>query len=163
MIIIGIGSNLKSDIYSSTLKACQQAVSLIRENSIHVICKSSWYETAPVPLSSQSNFINGVISVKTQSNSLDLLRLLLAIETKMGRTRGVENAARIIDLDLIGYNDEIVETKNLVLPHPRFHERAFVVQPLYEIAPNWRHPVLGLTMEELLITLSDQKIKRLSD
>ena len=163
MIIIGIGSNLKSDIYSSKLEACQQAVSLIKENSIHIICKSSWYETAPVPLSSQSNFINGVISVKTQSNSLDLLRLLLTIETKMGRTRGVENAARIIDLDLISYNDEIVETKNLVLPHPRFHERAFVVEPLNEIAPDWRHPILGLTIKKLLTTLSDQKIKRLSD
>jgi 2-amino-4-hydroxy-6-hydroxymethyldihydropteridine diphosphokinase len=163
MIVIGIGSNLKSDIYSSRLEACQQSVKLIQEHNIHIICQSSWYETAPVPPSPQSNFINGVISVKTEFNSFDLLRLLLTIETKMGRTRGVENAARIIDLDLIGYNDEIVETKNLVLPHPRFHERAFVVEPLNEIAPDWRHPILGLTIKKLLTTLSDQKIKRLSD
>ena len=163
MIVIGIGSNLKSDNYSSSLKACQQSVKLIQENNIHVISQSSWYETEPIPSSSQSNFINGVIRVKTEFNSLDLLRLLLTIETQMGRTRGMDNAARIIDLDLIAYNDEIVETKNLILPHPRFYERAFVVQPLNEIAPDWIHPVLGLTMVELLTRLSDQKIKRLSD
>ena len=162
MIIIGIGSNLKSDIYSSRLKACQQSVELIKKK-INVICQSSWYETAPIPHSSQSNFINGVISVKTESSSLDLLKLLLNIEIKMGRTRGVENAARIIDLDLIAYNNEIIETKSLTLPHPRFGERAFVVQPINEIAPDWIHPVLGLTMVELLTRLSDQKIKRLSD
>ena len=162
MIIIGIGSNLKSDIYSSRLKACQQSVELIKKK-INVVCQSSWYETAPIPHSSQSNFVNGVISVKTESSSLDLLKLLLNIETKMGRTRGVENAARIIDLDLIAYNNEIIETTSLTLPHPRFCERAFVVQPIKEIAPDWVHPVLGLTMVELLTRLSDQKIKRLSD
>ena len=163
MIIIGIGSNLKSDIYSSRLEACQKSVKLIKEHNIHVCKQSSWYETAPVPISTQSNFINGVISIETEFNSLDLLTLLLSIEEKMGRIRGKENAARIIDLDLISYNDETVESKTLTLPHPRFCERAFVVQPLYEIAPDWKHPILGITIEKLLTTLSDQKINRISD
>ena len=163
MIIISIGSNLKSNTYSSRVKACQHSVELIKETGVKIICQSSWYETVPVPLSSQSNFINGVISVETKLNSLDLLKLLLTIETKMGRTRSVQNAARIIDLDLIAYNDEIVETKTLTLPHPRFSKRAFVVQPLYEIAPDWIHPVLGVTIKNLLTQLSNQIIKRVSN
>ncbi len=162
MIFIGIGSNLTSDNYNSKLDACRGSIELLRRNNIEISSQSSWYETLPIPASSQSNFINGVISVKTHLDSSHLLDLLLTIEAQMGRKRGVKNAARIIDLDLIAYNCEIVETETLTLPHPRLSQRAFVVRPIAEIAPDWRHPVLGLKINEVLTTLSDQKITRLS-
>ena len=101
MIFIGIGSNLTSDNYNSKLDACRGSIELLRRNNIEISSQSSWYETLPIPASSQSNFINGVISVKTHLDSSYLLDLLLTIEAQMGRKRGVKNAARIIDLDLI--------------------------------------------------------------
>ena len=80
----------------------------------------------------------------------------------MGRRRSKKNAARVIDLDLIAYHDDIVESELLTIPHPRLFQRAFVVKPIFEIAPNWRHPVLGVTIGALLPPLADQKIKQLS-
>ena len=77
----------------------------------------------------------------------------------MGRQRSEANAARIIDLDLLSYNAEIIESKILTLPHPRMMERAFVVQPITEIAPAWRHPLTGITITEILAGLTDQDIK----
>ena len=162
MIIIGIGANLKSDLHNSIIEACETSLQLIKESNIDVICQSSWYETEPIPISSQTNFINGVISVKTQLRNLELLQVLLSIEKKMGRRRGKKNAARIIDLDLIAYHNDIIESKILSLPHPRLFQRAFVVKPIFEIAPNWRHPVLGVSIGALLPPLADQKIKQLS-
>jgi 2-amino-4-hydroxy-6-hydroxymethyldihydropteridine diphosphokinase len=161
MIIIGIGANLKSVLYNSIIEACEKSLQLIKESNIDVICQSSWYETEPIPASSQSNFINGVICVKTQLSNLDLLKVLLSIETKMGRRRSEKNAERIIDLDLIAYHDDIIESELLTLPHPRLYQRAFVVRPIFEIAPDWRHPVLGVTVGALLPALADQKIKQL--
>ena len=162
MIIIGIGANLKSDLHNSIIEACETSLQLIKESNIDVICQSSWYETEPVPASSQPNFVNGVISVKTQLSSLELLKVLLSIETKMGRRRSKKNAARVIDLDLIAYHDDIVESELLTIPHPRLFQRAFVVKPILEIAPNWRHPVLGVSIGALLPPLANQKIKQLS-
>jgi 2-amino-4-hydroxy-6-hydroxymethyldihydropteridine diphosphokinase len=161
MIIIGIGANLKSDLYNSIIEACETSLQLIKKSNIDVICQSSWYETEPIPASSQSNFINGVISVKTQLSNLDLLKVLLSIETKMGRRRSKKNAARIIDLDLIAYHDDIIDSELLTLPHPRLFQRAFVVKPIFEIAPDWRHPVLGVEVGALLPALANQKIKQL--
>ena len=162
MIFIGIGSNLTSKNYRSRLEACRSSVELLKRNMIKISIQSSWYETLPVPASTQSNFINGVISVKTKLNSSDLLNLLLEIERQMGRKRGLKNAARIIDLDLIAYNDEIIETEKLTLPHPRLPQRAFVIQPLAEIAPDWKHPVLGIHIDKLMSMVSDQEIRRLT-
>ena len=161
MIVIGIGSNLTSDNYSSSLDACQNSIKLLKKNNIEISSRSSWYETSPIPASNQSNFINGVVSIKTPLDSLSLLKLLLKIELKMGRKRGIKNAARIIDLDLIAYNNEIVENETLILPHPRLSERAFVMKPLAEIAPEWRHPILGIKIDKLINNVSKQKITRI--
>lgn len=124
--------------------------------------KSAWYETAPIPASAQPNFINGVICVETALISLDLLAVLQAIETRMGRVRSIPNAARVIDLDLLAYNDDIVATKHLTLPHPKLTERAFVAQPIAEIAPDWCHPLTGVSIKKILSDLSDQEITRIS-
>ena len=108
------------------------------------------------------NYINGVVSVQTQLSAEDLLLKLLSIEKQMGRVRKKRNGARIIDLDLICYSDDVIKSKVLTLPHPKLSERAFVVRPIFEIAPNWKHPISGQMVNEILETVSNQKIKRLS-
>jgi len=162
MIFIGIGSNLKSETYGPPISNCEAAFELISQNRVDILRQSSWYETVPIPASAQQNFVNGVVAVKTNLDSLQLLDVLLAIEIEMGRQRSEPNAARIIDLDLLSFNAEIIDSDRLTLPHPRLTERAFVVQPIAEIAPDWRHPISGLLITEILASLTDQDIKLIS-
>jgi len=162
MIFIGIGSNLISETYGSPISNCEAAFELISQNRVDILYQSSWYETAPIPTSAQQNFVNGVVAVKTNLDSLQLLNVLLAIEIEMGRQRSEPNAARIIDLDLLSFNAEIVDNDCLTLPHPRLTERVFVVQPIAEIAPDWRHPISGLLITEILAGLTDQDFKLIS-
>ncbi len=162
MIFIGIGSNLKSETYGPPISNCEAAFEQISQNRVDILRQSSWYETVPIPASTQQNFVNGVVAVKTNLDSSQLLDVLLAIEIEMGRQRSEPNAARIIDLDLLSFNAKIIDSDRLTLPHPRLTERAFVVQPIAEIAPDWRHPISGLLITEILAGLTDQDIKLIS-
>ena len=161
MIFIGIGSNLASAIYGSPMEICEASIELLNQENMTVFAKSSWYNSAPIPASPQPDFINGIIGIETDLKSLELLSMLLEIESLMGRERSVRDAARIIDIDLLAYNDEIVASEHLHLPHPRMHERAFVIAPLAEIAPDWHHPASGKSILELLAPIADQKITRI--
>jgi 2-amino-4-hydroxy-6-hydroxymethyldihydropteridine diphosphokinase len=163
MIFIAIGSNDLSEIYGTPLENCEAAITLLERRKVAMIRKSGWYETVPIPASAQPNFINGVICVETHLTNIDLLTVLLEIEAQMGRVRSVKNAARIVDLDLITYHDEIFNSDRLVLPHPRLSERAFVAQPIADLAPDWRHPISGLLITEILAPLYKQEIRRVSD
>ena len=156
------GSNLKSETYGPPISNCEAAFEQISQNRVDILRQSSWYETVPIPASTQQNFVNGVVAVKTNLDSSQLLDVLLAIEIEMGRQRLVPNAARIIDLDLLSFNAKIIDSDRLTLPHPRLTERAFVVQPIAEIAPDWRHPISGLLITEILAGLTDQDIKLIS-
>ena len=103
------------------------------------------------------------MSLATGLGALDLLAMLQEIELRFGRVRDERNAARTLDLDLLDYHGQISATPLLILPHPRLHLRRFVLVPLAEIAPEWRHPLSGLSAEELLAGLGeDQPIERLS-
>src|SRR5215208_6521876 len=149
MILIGIGSNLAGPNYDSPWQTAGAALDELPKIGVDVVRRSQWYLSEPVPVSNQPWFVNGVIAASTEFDPEPLLGRLLALETRFGRVRGGRNAARTLDLDLLDYDGRLCATSRLVLPHPRLHERRFVLTPLCEIAP-WRHPRLDLTAEELL-------------
>ena len=161
MIIIAIGSNSISADYASSIEACEASIKMMLNQRIALVDKSSWYESVPVPISGQPNFINGIILINTNLKSHDLLLKLQSIETQMGRIRSIKNANRIIDLDLIAYNDDIIETDLLTLPHPRMFERAFVLLPISELIPEWRHPLTNLSVNTMLEQVKGQKISKI--
>jgi 2-amino-4-hydroxy-6-hydroxymethyldihydropteridine diphosphokinase len=161
-LLVALGSNLPGADGRSSLDLCQWAVQqLARHPALTLDATSSWYRTAPVPVSDQPDFINGVVRLSGAIDPAALLTLLHAIEAEAGRIRSVPNAARVLDLDLLAAGDRMIDTPTLILPHPRLSERAFVLYPLCDIAPFWRHPRLGRTALELRDALPRQRIHRL--
>lgn len=120
---------------------------------------SRWYRTLPVPVSAQPSYINGVARVTTALPPAALLLALHQIEAELGRVRMRRNEARVIDLDLLAYGDLVLQSANgLNLPHPRLHTRAFVLKPLFDVAPTWRHPLSGQTLADLIAQLPSEQI-----
>ncbi len=160
MIYIGLGANLPSRQWGAPRATCEAALAAMRAAGIRIVRASGWVRSAPVPASDQPWFVNGVVEVATALDPGALLRRLHRIEEAFGRVRGERNAARVIDLDLLAYGDMVQEAGAWpVLPHPRMHERGFVLRPLAEIAPGWRHPRLGLPVEALIAALpADQPV-----
>jgi 2-amino-4-hydroxy-6-hydroxymethyldihydropteridine diphosphokinase len=154
MILIALGSNL-SGAAGTPLENCERALAALETRGVRVTRRSRWYKTPPWPPSDQPWFTNGVVAVETALGPADLLATMHDVERAMGRTRaaGVVNAARVIDLDLIDYNGIVRDTAPPLLPHPRLNGRAFVLRPLAELAPDWRHPKTGQSMNDLLAEL----------
>jgi 2-amino-4-hydroxy-6-hydroxymethyldihydropteridine diphosphokinase len=154
---IGIGSNLGDRILR-----CQEAIRAISKIAgVTVIGASSFYETAPIPPASGGWFVNGAVAVTTTLKPEALLVELRRIEQSMGRAaERARGEDRSIDLDLLLVGSQVVEQPDLVLPHPRLHQRRFVLAPLCELDPNLRHPVFGVTMQELLHRLDDPSLVR---
>ena len=154
MILLAIGSNLSHPRYGPPLTVCEAALVALAEEGIAVLGKSPWYETAPVPASDQPWFVNGVAQIGTNLEPPALLARLHRLESAFGRRRNVPNEARVLDLDLLAYERQISDTPP-VLPHPRMHERAFVMIPLADLAPNWRHPLLGRSARDFARDLAE--------
>jgi 2-amino-4-hydroxy-6-hydroxymethyldihydropteridine diphosphokinase len=150
--------------YSSPLKTAEAALADLPGIGATLRARSAWYESEPVPRSDQPWFVNAVVEIVTELPAPELLARLLALEARFGRVRSVRDAARTLDLDLLDYDGLQCSTADLTLPHPRLHERRFVLMPLCEIAPGWRHPRLGLSAVELLARLPPgQAIRRIDN
>ena len=152
---IALGSNLDSG-FGDREANLREAVGRIGGLG-EVRAVSSFYDTEPVGFLEQPRFLNGALLLETELEPAALMRGLLGVERAMGRIRGgreregaVAKGPRVIDLDLLLYGDRVMETEELTLPHPEMQERRFVLEPLAEIAPEWVHPVLGVTVRELL-------------
>jgi 2-amino-4-hydroxy-6-hydroxymethyldihydropteridine diphosphokinase len=153
MILVALGANLPGPA-GPPLAQCEAALERLAEAGIRVIGRSRWYESVPVPASDQPRYVNGVVAVGTDRAPVALLETLQAVERALGRVRSVANAARTIDLDLLDYDGLVRDTGDPpILPHPRMAERAFVLRPLADVMPAWRHPVSGRSVGELLAGL----------
>ena len=144
------GGNLGDRVYN-----LETARELIEEECGQIIKQSSIYETAAWGPITQPDFLNQVLKVHTPLAPQRLLQTLLGIEAEMGRHREERYAARTIDLDILFYNDLIMDEEGLILPHPRLYTRRFVLVPLAEIAPTLMHPILQLNISDLLIQCTD--------
>ena len=143
-VYLGLGSNLgnREDNLTRALDFLSERLRMGQISSI--------YDTEPIGNTAQPRFLNLVCQVYTRLAPMELLTLAKGIESKLGRTPGKSNAPRPIDIDILFYGDQIIENSKLVIPHPRLAERAFVLVPLAELAPELAHPVSGKTIEELL-------------
>ncbi len=155
LVFLGLGSNLEDRL--AHLRAAVEAL----EPVYQIERLSSVYETAPQLVTDQPAFYNLVCAGRTSLTPQDLLRFLKALEAQLGRRVRYRYGPREIDLDILLYGNLIVATDDLTIPHPRLAERAFVLVPLAEIAPDLLHPVLKQSIRELADQVSDQPVKRL--
>ena len=146
--VLALGSDLPG-AYPSVEALLQAAFARLAESGLAPVRRSSFWRSAAWPDPAQPAYLNAVAVIRTAVPAGALMEALLAIERAFGRERDVPNAPRTLDLDLIDYGGTRLERPGLTLPHPRAHERLFVMGPLAEIAPQWRHPVLRRTAAEL--------------
>jgi len=153
---IGLGANL-GDPQAQVRRAIAGLGSLPRTR---LLASSSLYRSAPVDVGPQPDFVNAVAKIETQLGARELLEELLTAEARSGRERPAPGAPRTLDLDLLLYGDQLIEEPGLVVPHPRMHQRAFVLMPLAEIAADASIPRKG-SVKTLLAACRDQKIQRI--
>jgi 2-amino-4-hydroxy-6-hydroxymethyldihydropteridine diphosphokinase len=149
-IIVALGGNLAGD-FPTREALLEAALEEMEARGVHVLARSRWWRSAAWPDPAQPEYRNGVALVETALGPEALMATLLSVETAFRRERGARNAPRTLDLDLIAHGRTVISTPQLTLPHPRAHERRFVMGPLAQIAPGWRHPVSGRTAADLAV------------
>jgi 2-amino-4-hydroxy-6-hydroxymethyldihydropteridine diphosphokinase len=147
-VVLALGGNLAGD-YPSLEALLEAALSALPRAGLRLNGRSSWWRSAAWPDPGGPESLNGVVLVETSLTPRAVLDASLAIETRFGRSRAAPNAPRTLDIDLVAYGRLVIDETGLKVPHPRAHERRFVMGPLAEIAPQWRHPMLGKTARAL--------------
>ena len=147
-VVLALGGNLAGD-YPSLEALLEAALSSFPRAGLRIVRRSGWWRSAAWPDPSQPAYLNGIVIVDATLSPRGVLAAIHALEAQFGRKRGLANAPRTLDIDLIAYGREAIDTPGLTLPHPRAAERRFVMGPLAEIAPDWTHPALGESAAEL--------------
>lgn len=156
MIFIGIGGNLPSDKFGSTMRTLKQTLQFIDSNICRVVRCSPWYRSSPVPITAQPDYLNAVAEIETLLPATELLANLHDVEKQFGRVRTVKNASRTVDLDLLVYHNQVIEIDQedgLRVPHPRMAGRAFVLLPFFDLASDWVHPISKQPISNLIRNL----------
>ena len=162
-LFIGLGANLTPDGFATRQAGCEAAMVMLVNLGVNVIRMSRWYESAPVPLSDQPWYLNAVAEAATSFDAAATLAVLHQVETHFGRVRSVRNEARVLDLDLLDFGGQIHDQTVLKLPHPRMHERAFVLVPLRDLFADWTHPKTGQSLDALIERLPADQLIRLAE
>jgi 2-amino-4-hydroxy-6-hydroxymethyldihydropteridine diphosphokinase len=152
-LVIALGSNLPGS-HPSSLALLEAALDQFGSAGLTILLRSCWWRSAAWPDPSAPDYLNGLAIVEASLTPRQALQALHRIERLFGRTRGEANSARTLDLDLIAHGRTVLADEDLILPHPRAAERLFVMGPLAQIAPDWRHPVSGLTARVLAASAS---------
>lgn len=159
-LFIGIGANLTPEGFATRQAGCEAAIVMLGDLGINVMKMSRWYESAPVPISDQPWYLNAVAEAFTSFDAVETLAVLHSVEECFGRVRSFRNAARVLDLDLLDFGGQIHDEVALKLPHPRMHQRAFVLLPLRDLIADWEHPKTGKSLDVLIDHLpADQLIR----
>ena len=157
-VYLSLGSNL-----GDRAAQIERALARLGEEGVRVVKRSSFYQTEPVEFLAQGWFLNIAVEAETELMPRQLLRVIRGIERELGRKRIVRSGPRTIDVDILFFDANIVRAAELQIPHPRMTERRFVLAPMAEIAPALRHPVLRLTMAELLAGIKDRsQVRRMN-
>ena len=156
LVYLSLGSNL-----GDRAANLERAISALPEAGVRVLRRSSLYETEPVDFLAQPWFLNCVVEAETSLTPRQLLHVLQGIERSLGSTKLVARGPRIIDIDILFYGASVIRTEEMEIPHPRLEKRRFVLVPLAELAPRLRHPVLGVTVAELIFATQDSSAVRL--
>ena len=165
MIFLSIGSNLNS-IFGDRFENIKKSIQLLKLANITPLESSNYFETPSYPNKKNPKFINIILSVAFNDSPESMIKKISIIEKKMGRLKTLKNEPRTCDIDIIDFNRLRLSTKKTVLPHPRAHNRNFVLMPLAQISPNWKHPISNKKIDILIKSLSLQsrnEITRLNE
>jgi 2-amino-4-hydroxy-6-hydroxymethyldihydropteridine diphosphokinase len=165
MILLSLGSNLPSK-FGDSKKTLLKCYEFFNNSNVKILKKSSFYESVAVPNKSDPKFINSVISIETKFSPEELIKYILSVEEKFDRKRAQVNAPRTCDIDIVDFNGEVINILNknisLEIPHPRLEKRSFVLYPIREIDKNWKSPLSGKYIDQLIENLDTETKKNIT-
>ena len=165
MILLSLGSNLPSK-FGDSKKTLLKCYEFFNNSDVKILKKSSFYESFAIPNKSDPKFINSVISIETKFSPEELIKYILSVEEKFDRKRAQVNAPRTCDVDIVDFNGEVINILNknisLEIPHPRLEKRSFVLYPIREIDKNWKSPLSGKYIDQLIENLDTETKKNIT-